>query len=133
MILDEHHDLMALREVFIGGDPERIRSILAEDAAYYSQASGETYAGAEAVLERLHYVQAHHSSRYFAFMGEIESVDAPRDPSLPYGSGKECVLLASEREDNFESMVFIETDGDGKIRKMSIVCDSRFHFRVKTA
>ncbi len=129
IVRDEEHDLAALRYMFSGNDPERIRSILADDATYLAEYNGVTYTGANAIIERLVNVQAETTRMYFAHFATITDVKDVDDP-LPFGKGKRCLVLAANEEDNYESIAFIDVNQDGNIQRIVTSTNPRYVFSV---
>lgn len=131
IVRDEEHNLRALRYTLVKGEAQRLGSILAVDALYVSDAARSTYRGRDAIIERLAYVAADDSEECFAQMAVITGVGAGADdlPEPRYAAGKRCVVLSTEREDNYVSIAFIETDGDGRITELHITTDARYRFR----
>lgn len=130
LIRDEAHDLAVLRYAFTGGDMERLRSILAEDAIYCAEYYNECYKGPDAIIARLKLVQESHLQQYFAHWATIASVDESAGPAA-YGIGKRCLVLASEEENQYESIVFIDTDDDGNIIRIITSIDPKYQFVIQ--
>ncbi len=129
IVRDEAHDLSALRYVFCGGDAERLRSILAENATYLSEYNNALYEGPDAIITRLKFVQKDHSEKYFAHEATIVSID--EGESAPaYGVGKRCVVLASGEPNRYESIAFIDTDEAGNITRIVTSVNPRYHFTI---
>ena len=127
IVRDAKHDLAALRYVFCGNDPERIRSILSEDCVYYSGSSDRVYSGPDAVIERLQYVQKNHVGETFAHLATITEPDAGTE-QLPYPPGTRCIILAYGKETNYSSIAFIDVDKEGNIARITTAPDPRYHF-----
>ena len=129
IIRDTEHDLAALRYVFCGNDPARIRSILCDDCVYHSGSSGRDYVGPDAIIERLQYVQKNHVGNTFAHPATIVSIDEGNE-DLPYPVGTRCLILAYGEETNYRSIAFIEVDSDGNIVKITTAPEPRYHFML---
>lgn len=129
-IKDEEHHLRALRYNFVKGEAERMRYILAEDAVYTSQATGKEIHGSDAVIE--HFQDVHGANaHYFAHMATIVSVDgSSTEGALKYHANKRCVVLAANREDNYESIVFIDLNADNRIARIELSTNGRYRFRI---
>ena len=132
LVRDEAHDLAVLRHVFCGGDPERLRSILTDDAVYTAEYNKTTYRGSNDIVERLKFVQIDHPDKYFAHFATITSVGEGNegDKALEYEVGKRCLVLASGNPDEYESIAFIETDKDGNISRILTSTESRYRFQL---
>lgn len=129
VVRDEANDLAILRATFAGADPERIRSVLAEDAVYRAGYNGAVYHGRDAIVARLKTVKEEGKSRCFAHMATITSVDEGGEP-LPYGAGKRCIVLAYGSEDAYDTLAFADIDAEGRIAGLVTSGESRYHFRL---
>ena len=129
-IRDEDNNLAAMRYMFSGNDPERIRSILAKDVVYLAQ-SGKEYNGVDAVIERLKYVQRENPDKYFAHFARICSVDEGEEV-LDYSVDKRCLILAAKEENNYESIAFFDYDQEGNICRIVTTTNPRYHFSIQT-
>lgn len=129
-VLDEEHDLRALRYSLIAAEAERLRSIFCDDAVYISDESHAEYRGKEAVIERLSIVKKNTKCHYHAQMATVTSVDADADGGIAaeYAKGKRCVVLSEEELNNFTAIAFIDTDEKNMIKKLHITTDPRYHF-----
>ena len=129
IVRDEAHNLAVLRYIFTGNDPERLRTILSENTVYLEEYSGKSYAGPDAIIERLQFLQKDHSVKYFAHMATIISIDDGEE-TLPYSVGKRCIVLASGEETKYESIIFIEVDSNGNICRLVTSGNPRYHFAI---
>ena len=131
IVRDEEHDLAALRYVFSGNAPERLRSILNTNAIYHAEYNGATFNGCDEIIERIKVVHENHSGeeRYYAHFATIVSID-DGDEALPYSIGKRCLVLASGKETNYESIAFVDTDEEGRIMRMVTSINPRYHFSI---
>ena len=129
IIRDENNNLAAMRYMFSGNDPERIRSILADDVEYLSQ-SGENFSGIDAVIDRIKYVQHENKNKYFAHYAKIMSIDDGAD-ELDYSVDKRCLVLAFEDETNYESIVFFDYNENGYISRIVTSTNPRYHFAIQ--
>lgn len=125
----EANDLAILRATLAGADPERIRSVFAEDAVYRAGCSGAVYRGRDAIVERLRTVSEEGESRCFAHLATVVSVDEGDEP-LPYGVGKRCLVLAYGDEDAYDTLAFADIDEEGRIAALVTSGESRYHFRL---
>ena len=129
IIRDEEHDLAAMRYMYSGNDPERIRSILSDDCVYYTEYHDMTFTGPDAIIERMKIVQRDHKGKYYAHLATIDSVD-DGDKELDYKKGKRCIILASGEETKFESIAFIDINDDGYISRILTTSEPRYRFVV---
>lgn len=128
MIKDFDHDLKLLRYTVEKGAAERLRSVLSETAVYKTATSGKSYFGPDEIIARFDHVHEHHKGTYIAHMAEITETDAD---GMDYPVGTRCLVLADNEEDNYESIMFIDTDEDGEITRITVETDSRYHFRIE--
>lgn len=128
IVKDEANNFKLMCDVFEGGDPERLRAVLADDAVYASEFAEDAFEGPDAILDRIRFVQEN-SSRYFAGMGTIISVDEG-EGEAPAEEGQRCIVLSAKQEGNYESAAFLEMNEEGEIVRISTSADPRLHFRV---
>ena len=127
IVRDEEHNLAALRYAFVKGDPERLRSILADNASYRAESDDLLFQGAGEIIKRIRYVQScnqEEKDRYYAHMATICAVDG----NAAYAPGKRCVVLAHGGENRYESIAFIEVDEAGLIESIVTSTDARYRF-----
>ena len=124
IILDKEHDLRLLNYVLSGGDPERLRTVLSEDCRYESESSGVTQYGPEEIISWMRYVKENSTKRCTGTLATITNADG-----LSYPVGTRCAALSYEGE-GITSIVFIDVDGNGLIRRILVSSDSRFQFRT---
>ena len=129
IVRDEEHDLAALRYVFAGGDPERLRSIMTENTVYLAEHNNRTFTGTAEIIERIKYVQKKREEESYVHLATISAVDASEDPP-DYSVGKRCIGIASGSVLFYESVVFIDVDEDGNILRLVASKDSRYKFTV---
>ena len=127
IIKDEEHHLQLLRHVFVTGEADRLRFMLAEDAQYVSENSNSTYHGVEEIIERLKYVHRQTKYTYYAHLTIISKVDDGEE-ELDYNKGKRCVVLASDKPENYQSIAFIEVNEQGLITRILTTAEERYHF-----
>lgn len=129
IVRDEEHNLAALRYVFTGNDPERIRQILSDDCVYCAGYNGNEYFGADEIINRIKYVHEIHAEKYFAHFATISSIDEGEE-ELDYSVGKRCLVLASGEETNYESILFIDVNEEGNISHLITSVEPRYHFDI---
>lgn len=129
IVRDEEHDLALLRYSFVEGDPERLRSVLTEDATYRAECDDLYFQGPDEIIKRIKYVQSCNKTeetRYFAHMATIQSVDG----KAIYEAGKRCIVLAHGEETAYESIAFIEVNEEGLIQSIVTSTDASYHFAI---
>lgn len=129
IVRDEKNNLQIMRYTFIKGDADRLRPVLSDDIVYASETTGMVFTGKDDVINRLKYVREYADVEYFAHMATIVDIDDGEDV-LPYPVGTRCIVLAAEKPDKYESVVFLEMDNDGNISKINISRNSRYHFAL---
>ncbi len=126
VIKDFEHDFRLIRNMFVNGEPERLRKVLSETAEYVSDSSGKTYSGADEIIARLEYV--HNSNdKCYAHAATITSLDSDE---LEYDIGTRCIVIAYNEESNYEAIAFIDVDTSGMINRIKVSTDSRYHFAI---
>lgn len=127
IVKDFDHDLRLLRYSFAKGEAERLRSVLTDSSVYETDTSGNSYTGAHAIIDRFNYVRENHEGFYIAHLAEITE---HTEPGLEFPVGTQCIVLADNEEDNYESIVFLGVDTVGNISRIKVSTDSRYRFRV---
>ena len=127
LVKDEEHDLLALRYCFVRGSAERLYTILDENAVFTTAHAEEPFVGPKAIVDRLNFVHENHKGDYFAHMATITAVD---EEDLEHPVGTRCVVLASDEERNYESIVFIRCSDEGMIENIEITTDGRYRFHI---
>lgn len=129
IVKDEENSLRALRQALCLGHAERLQTILKADAVY-TAGDGTEYRGCDEIIQRLNYVHEHLKEddtdvhARFAVLEEQKT-----DDSLPYQSGKRCMVLSYGKAQDAEAIVFIEME-NGEITKIILSSDSRYVFRI---
>ena len=129
-IKDFEHNLALMRYTLQKGDAERLRSVLSEDAEYYSEWSGESYYGKDAIIDRFIEVREANTHRtFFAHFATItEIVDGEEE--VCHEVGDRCIIIAMETEDNLESICFIDCNEENEIVKIDVTRNSRYRFKM---
>ena len=128
IVLDEENDLSLLRYSMTRGDPERLRSALSEDAVYRSEVVQSEFYGPDSIIQRIAYVQKNANPVYTIRKGTITGTDGG-EQVLSHGAGSRCLILYSDNLEVPESLCFIETDEDGRIREIRITNIGGCHFK----
>lgn len=130
LIRDAKHNYALMRYILQEGKADRMRAVLKPDSEYISEASQASFIGPDEIVDRFKYVRdSNPDTDYYAFGATITSVDEGTE-ALPYGEGTRCLVLATDAEDNYESIVFLDTDPDGYISRILISQNGRYHFRL---
>ena len=129
VVKDYDHDFRLLRYTLERGEPERLRSVLTENAVYETETYDKAYIGPDEIIDRFDYVLKNHSGKYITHLAEITEQD---DIDMKYPVGTKCIILADkESEDKYESIVFMEIDENGLICRIKVSTDSRYHFQIR--
>lgn len=129
IVLDERNDLALLRYTLLGGDAERMRYALAEDAIYLSEPSKMQFNGRDEIIGRLKLVHDTIKQTCYAHMATVQSIDDGTEV-LPYPVGTRCIVLAYGEESKYESIAFIKVNKEGRIAKFVTTVNSRYHFKL---
>ena len=128
IVKDFDHNLRLVRFTLAKGEAERLRSVLTADSVYETDTSGNSYHGADEIIDRLAYVCENHEGKYIAHLAEITEL---AESGLEYPVGTKCIVLADNEEDNYKSIVFVSVDEDGNISRIHVSTDSRYRFRIE--
>ena len=125
IVKDFDHNLKLLRYTLEAGDPERLASVLADDAVYDTDTSGKRFVGPQEIIDKIKYVQEHSESKYIT---NYATIAASENGEFPVGT--RCIVLSSGESDNYESIAFIKVNYDGLITNIKISTDSTYRFEV---
>lgn len=128
IIRDEENSLKLFRDIVLGGDAERLKTLLTDASTYYTDTSGKTFIGQDAIIEKIQTVQ-NGGITYYAHLATITEVD-PGEEKLTYEAGKRCLILAENEENNYVSIAFFDMTDDGNIGKITVSQERRYHFAV---
>lgn len=159
IIKDFEHNLTLLRSAFEGGDPERLRPVLAPDVTYHKDIYDRSYAGTEEVIDIFHQAQEQqrktklkYRTRYahivevkesapefterlqtdVQFIGKSDeefSTLVLEKPAWEYPVGTRCLILFANDHDGPESIAFLEVNNEGCITYIRTSTDSRYRFQ----
>lgn len=128
IVRNEVNDLKALAYAFENNKAKRLNRLLSDDCQYVSQAGNTAVLGKENVMNHMTDVAQTTSHRYFAHKAYL--LDSKHETELSHHEGEKCLVLASDNEDNLESIVFIEYNDSGQISKIELTTDSRYEFYI---
>lgn len=103
-IFDEEHDLLLIRDVVENGNAKRLFGALDENAVYLSKTTQKTFNGRNEIIERFQYLFDNCKDGFSAALAETD-VDSEK---------KLCLLIVKNKSED-GSLLFIETDNNGKI------------------
>ncbi|MBP3371298.1 MAG: hypothetical protein J6L88_02105 [Clostridia bacterium] len=127
IVKDFDHNLRLIASVITEGDAERMISILIADAIYETDSYQQTYTGVQAIVDRFMFVHEHRDKSYEAYYATITQTE---DVCLEYPVGTRCIVLKSEDEDGYESIVFLTVNEEGMVTKIKVCTDTRYRFQV---
>ena len=124
---DAENNLRLVAYTLENGDPERLRSALAENYVYQSENAGVHFENVDEYMKFIHRVHdgpevAH---TYYATITEIEE-----GPELEYPVGTRCAVIGYESEEGLNSIIFVDTNEEGKISRIYLSRESRYKFSV---
>ena len=126
IVKDFEHNLKLLKYTLVEGNAERLYPVLSKEAFFETETYNEKFYGPKAIIDRFNYVHSGHDGKYSAcFANLIEGTDE----ALEYKVGTRCILLSDDAGETVESIVFMDVDEDGNIKKIKVSTDSRYRFR----
>ena len=128
IVRDFDHALAALRYAFSGGDPERLRSILADDAEYIAEYNQERFCGADEIIKRIMNVKETNLEKQFAHFATLELIEDGEE-ELPYTIGSRCLALAEGEPNQYYAVAFVDVDDNGIITRIHTSVEPRYKFR----
>ena len=128
LVRDLENHLKLLRYCITGGDPERMRAVLAEDAVYQSETLHKITYGPDDIIRHFVRVAEEGDSHYLVQTATI--VEHQEEDASMYPVGTRCAVLSQNQPEKYESIAFFDLDDDGNIKRLLITADSRYRFRV---
>lgn len=124
IVKDFEHNLRLMRYSLCKGSPQRVSTVLADDAIYETDSTSHKISGHKKILRELNYIRSKSYSTYYA------TITNPLN-SNEYPTGMRCIALSStDSEDNCESLLFIDTDDSGLISRIKLCKSSGYFFRI---
>lgn len=120
------NNLKLMRHVFSKGEAERMRPLLTDDTVFITENAGKTFIGTDEIINRFNYVCENITSECIPLNATLIESEC----EMEYPMGTKCMALAYNEIDNIESIVFIDVDNTGNIRRIYITNDSRYRFEV---
>ncbi len=127
VIHDAENNLRLVAYTLEGGDPERLRSALADHFVYHSENAGVRF---ENVDEYMEFIRRVHDSPEVAHTVYASITEIEEGPVLEYPVGTRCAVIRYESEEGYNSIIFVDTDGEGKISRIYLSKESRYKFSV---
>lgn len=126
MVRDPENDLRLLRYSMTEGDTDRLRSVLAFNVTFHSEASSREYRGEDKIIEWIDLVKSYQKDNYTSHLATITSSDETRE----YPSGTRCIALLQDEEEPFNLLVFIKVDAAGKIERIDVNTETGYEYAV---
>ncbi len=117
-IIDEEHDLDALREVFEKGKAWRIADRVADDCVYSSEVSGAHRLGKKPVLDRFNYVHRETRIDYTTLKATL-TADVETESGFAHPAGDRCIAVFGDEK--IESIAFVTYDEKNKISGITLL------------
>ncbi len=128
IVKDAEHNLKLVAYTFEKGDAERMRSVLAENFTYHSDSSGKDISNIDEFIEFLKYVRENGKETRTVYATITEIADG--EGELEYPVGTRCALIQYENENDYDVIVFVDTDEEGNISRILLSRESRYRFQV---
>ena len=128
IVKDAENNLKLVAYSLENGDPERMRSVLAKNFVYHSDSSGKDINDINEYIEFAKDVNKNAKSRYTSYATIEEIADGEED--LEYSVGTRCAVIRYEGEDDFDAIIFVDTDAEGCISRILLSREPRYRFRV---
>lgn len=123
------NNLRLLRYTMAGGDPLRLKSVLADNAVYETDTGGMKYDGPQKIIDKFIYIHENREEKYTTYYATIVKTDID---NMEYPVGTRCIVLAAgDAEDDYESIAFIDVNDDGMITRIKVSRDCKYHFRIE--
>lgn len=128
-ICDAENNLKVLHSAFGKGNADYLRNILSDDAEYYSETSKKHFIGKDEIIEWFHYVQNERNNPCMPRYATItESNKNAKDTK--YDVGTRCLALAYNNENEYENLVFIDSDDESKVKRILVSKGFGYIFNV---
>ena len=128
IVKDAENNLKLVAYSLEKGDPERMRSVLADHFVYHSENSGRHYENADEFIAFTKMVHENNNMCHTQY-ATIQSIDEG-ETELEYPVGTRCAVISYENEKGINSIIFVDTDEDGNISRILLSKEGRYRFRV---
>lgn len=125
IVLDHEHHLKLLAYSFSTGDPERLRSVLADSFIYHSEASDKHLESVDEFIDFVKYIQREAKPCHPCY---ATITKAPEQDAYPVGT--RCLALSYGASDDFASIAFIDLNEENKIQRIYLSKDGRYRFKI---
>ena len=127
IVKNQENNLKLVAYTLSKGDPERLRTVLSDSFKYHSDVGDKNIEGADAYIEFVNYIH-HEGMACHAFYTTITEHKEGETPEYPIGT--RCLVLKYEGEEEYSSLVFVDTNEDGNIERILVSRDTRYRFKV---
>ena len=126
MVMNKKNNLSLVRDIFCGGDPERLRPVITDSTVYVTADTEEVYTGEE-IIERMKYVQETTKLKIRAEYAQFRKIEVPEDAqddaSVPDIRPFSSILALYSYKDNPDeegcyAIGYVETNKEGYIEKI---------------
>ena len=129
VVFGEDQDLVLLRDFFLHGGAQRLRSVMHSECRYSNDYAGVTVEGADQVTALLRDMETDMAGKWAVRYGRISSVEQIGANPPACAPGKRCLLLApADKPEQYAALCLVETDSLGRIRNLLLSRDPRYDF-----
>ena len=128
IVKDAEHNLKLVAYSFEKGDPERLRSVFAKNFSYHSDSSGKDIQSVDELIEFLQYVRENAPTTYTSY-ATITGISEGKE-ELKYPVGTRCAVIRYDGEEEWDAIIFVDTDDEGNIERIYLTKEPRYCFSV---
>ena len=129
VVFGEEQDLVLLRNFFLYGGAQRLRTAMHSESRFVNDYAGVTLEGADQVTALLRDMETDMAGKWAVRYGRICSVEQSGEKTPFCAPGKRCLLLApADRPEQYAALCLVETDSLGRIRSLLLSRDPRYDF-----
>lgn len=129
VVHDKENNLKLVAYSMGKGDPERLRTALAEDAVYLSDHSQNSWNTPGEIIDRFQRVHER-TAECHPLYAKITQIEAGEEEAS-YPVDTECLVLTYEDREGYQAIVFVDTNEQGYISKIHVTENHRYKFAVK--
>lgn len=129
--MDEIKCLELFCKVLRSGKAERLSSFLADNCVYTSMNNNQSYQGKADIIERFNYVNKcckENGVHHIANIAVVSAVDETKE--LEYNVGKKCIATMMNTDNGYESILFLDFNKNGLVKKISFSIVSGYEFEI---
>ena len=129
LVKNAENNLKLVAYTLESGDPERLRSVAAKDFRYHSDSSGKDIGNIDEYIEFAKLVRANAKPAHTDY-AEIKEI-AEGEEELEYPVGTRCALIRYKGEEDYDAIIFVDTDEEGNISRILLSREGRYRFAVE--